>query len=327
MNREPLLEVQDLSVSFQTHLGKVRAVNHVSFSVYPKETVAIVGESGCGKSVTAQSIVKLIPMPPGKIEGGKVFLRGSELLSKSTYELENIRGREIGMIFQDPMTALNPTMRIGKQIMEGLIKHRKMSFLAARTESIELLHLVGISDPETRIEQYPHELSGGMRQRVMIAIALACNPHLLIADEPTTALDVTIQAQILELLKKIQKKTDAGIILITHDLGIVAGMCDRVLVMYAGQIIEEGSVEEIYYSPRHPYTQGLVRSIPRLDCLKGEKLLPICGAPPNLLSPPSGCRFSPRCPQAMRICQSTFPPLSSLSEEHKVRCWLEVKNE
>lgn len=322
---QELLTVENLTVSFQTYLGKVQAVRNVSFSVNYGETVAIVGESGCGKSVTAQTIMRLIPSPPGIIEQGSIRLEGSELLAKSNKEMERIRGREMGMIFQDPMTSLNPSMRVGKQIAEGLIKHRKLSTMAARLHTLELLNLVGISNPEKRIDQYPHEFSGGMRQRVVIAIALACSPKLLIADEPTTALDVTIQAQILDLMKEIQKKMQMSIILITHDLGIVAGMCDRVIVMYGGQIVERGTVEQIYNTPCHPYTRGLLRSIPRLDMDKQKELVPIYGTPPNLLNPPKGCAFCARCDQAMRICQSTSPPKFEVDEKHEVACWQKRK--
>jgi len=317
-----LLEVNNLCVSFRTYLGRVQAVRDVSFSVDYGETVAIVGESGCGKSVTAQAIMGLIPSPPGKVDQGSISFEGSELLLKSRREMERIRGKEVGMIFQDPMTSLNPTMRVGKQIMEGLIKHRGLSKREARHQAIEILKLVGINDPSRRLDQYPHEFSGGMRQRAIIAIALACEPKLLIADEPTTALDVTIQAQILDLMKKIQQKTRTSIILITHDLGIVAGMCDRVLVMYAGEIVERGSVEQIFNSPCHPYTQGLLRSVPRLDMDKEKELVPIYGTPPNLLNPPEGCSFCARCDYAMRICRTTTPPKEPIDEKHEVACWL-----
>ncbi len=316
-----LLKVENLCVSFRTYLGQVKAVRDISFSVGYGETLAIVGESGCGKSVTAQSIMRLIPTPPGNIDSGKILFEDSDLLAKSRTQMEGIRGKEIGMIFQDPMTSLNPTMRVGKQIMEGLIKHRGLSKPEARAQAIQLLNLVGMSDPEKRVDQYPHEFSGGMRQRVVIAIALACRPKLLIADEPTTALDVTIQAQILELMKSIQQKTETSIILITHDLGVVAGICDRVLVMYGGEIVESGTVDQIYKNPRHPYTQGLLRSVPRLDMDKQKELIPIYGTPPNLLNPPTGCSFCPRCASAMRICQSTPPPKEHIDEQHEVACW------
>lgn len=321
-NKQPLLNVKNLKVSFQTYLGEINAVRDISFEVYPGETVAIVGESGCGKSVTAQAIMGLITSPPGHISGGKILFGGDDLLKKSRNEMRRIRGKEMGMIFQDPMTSLNPTMRVGKQIMEGLRKHHSLSKHDAYKRAIEMLRLVRISNPEKRIEQYPHEFSGGMRQRAMIAISLACGPKLLFADEPTTALDVTIQAQILELMKSIQEKTQTSIVLITHDLGIVAGMCDRVLVMYGGQIMETGTIEQIYSHPFHPYTQGLLRSIPRLDMDKNKDLIPIYGTPPNLLNPPQGCPFHARCDQAMRICKMQAPQLTTTIEGSAAACWL-----
>ncbi len=321
-NNRPLLSVRNLKVSFKTYLGRVQAVRDISFDVYPGETVAIVGESGCGKSVTAQAIMGLISSPPGHISAEKILFDGGDLLKKSHREMRRIRGREMGMIFQDPMTSLNPTMRIGKQIMEGLRKHHSLSRQNAYKRAIEMLRLVRISNPERRIEQFPHEFSGGMRQRSMIAISLACDPKLLFADEPTTALDVTIQAQILELMKSIQEKTQTSIILITHDLGIVAGTCDRVIVMYGGQIVETGTVHQIFNHPFHPYTQGLLRSIPRLDMDKNKDLVPIYGTPPNLLNPPEGCPFCARCDRAMRICKMQAPPLISITEDSTAACWL-----
>lgn len=317
---KPLLKVNNLKICFHTYLGKVEAVRGISFEIMPGETVGIVGESGCGKSVTAQALLRLIPTPPGEIESGEIFFQEKELLNAPKKFMKQIRGKEIGMIFQDPMTSLNPTMRIGKQIMEGLCRHQKLPKQEAHKRALELLQLVEISNPEKRITQYPHEFSGGMRQRIMIAIALACNPKLLIADEPTTALDVTISAQILELMKTVQKKMGTSIILITHDLGVVAGMCDRVLVMYAGQIVESGSITEIFRNPLHPYTKGLLRSIPRLDMDRSTTLTPIFGTPPNLLNPPSGCAFCPRCESAMRICQQKEPPLHQHSSQ-TVTCW------
>jgi len=322
-----LLKVQNLSVSFRTYLGKVQAVRDVSFEVYEGETVAIVGESGCGKSVTAQSIMRLIPTPPGIVEGGQVLLEGEDLLKKSKKEMEKVRGKEISMIFQDPMTSLNPTMRVGKQIMEGLIKHHKLKPRVAKQQVVELLKLVGIPDPEKRINQYPHAFSGGMRQRVVIAIALACRPKLLIADEPTTALDVTIQAQILDLMKTIQSTLGTSIILITHDLGIVASTCDRVIVMYGGKVVESGTVKQIFKTPRHPYTHGLLRSVPSLHMKSENKLIPIDGTPPNLLNPPQGCAFCARCDYAMRICALKNPPLETIEQKHQVGCWLKRKDE
>ncbi|MFS1513290.1 ABC transporter ATP-binding protein [Chengkuizengella sp. SCS-71B] len=319
---EKLLQVKDLHVSFQTYSGEVQAVRGVSFDVDKGETVAIVGESGCGKSVTAQTIMKLIPMPPGEIKHGSILFNKEEIVTKSKNEMFDIRGKEIGMIFQDPMTSLNPTMKVGKQIREGLIKHQGMSSKAANERAIELLQLVEIPQPEKRINQYPHEFSGGMRQRAMIAIALACNPKLLIADEPTTALDVTIQAQILKLMKHLQKQMDTSIILITHDLGVVADLCDRIVVMYAGKVVEQGTKREIFKGPQHPYTRGLLRSIPRLDQEKETSLVPIFGTPPDLISPPEGCAFCERCDKAMNICKQEEPDLYKISESQHSRCWL-----
>ncbi|NDI33486.1 ABC transporter ATP-binding protein [Chengkuizengella sediminis] len=319
---EKLLEVKDLHVSFQTYSGEVQAVRGVSFDVLKGETVAIVGESGCGKSVTAQTIMKLIPMPPGEIKQGSILFNGEEIVTKSKKDMFEIRGKEIGMIFQDPMTSLNPTMKVGKQIREGLIKHQGLSPKAATERAIELLKLVEIPQPEKRINQYPHEFSGGMRQRAMIAIALASNPKLLIADEPTTALDVTIQAQILKLMKNLQKQMNTSIILITHDLGVVADLCDRIVVMYAGKVVEQGTKREIFKSPQHPYTRGLLRSIPRLDQEKATSLVPIFGTPPDLISPPKGCGFCDRCDDAMNICKQEDPDLYKISESQHSRCWL-----
>ncbi|MED1793918.1 ABC transporter ATP-binding protein [Brevibacillus nitrificans] len=320
---ERILDVKDLHVSFHTYAGEVKAVRGVNFHVNRGEAVAIVGESGCGKSVTAQTLMKLIPMPPGDIKKGEILFNGEDIVKKSNKEMESIRGKDIGMIFQDPMTSLNPTMTIGSQITEGLIKHQNMTRTAARDRAIELLTMVGIPQPEKRIEQYPHEFSGGMRQRAMIAIALACSPKLLIADEPTTALDVTIQAQILDLMKDLQKKTGTSIILITHDLGVVAEMCDRVIVMYAGKVIETGTVDDIFYNPQHPYTKGLLRSVPRLDLNRDEPLTPIFGTPPDLLRPPVGCGFTARCESAMRVCQEIDPDLSEVSTSQRAACWLQ----
>lgn len=319
---ENILEVNNLHVSFHTYGGEVKAVRGVNFEVKKGETIAIVGESGCGKSVTAQTIMKLIPMPPGEIKEGSIIFNGEEICSKSDDQMEKIRGKEIGMIFQDPMTSLNPTMKVGRQITEGLMKHQEMSREQAKERAIEMFHLVGIPQPESRVDQYPHEFSGGMRQRTMIAIALACNPNLLIADEPTTALDVTIQAQILELMKDIQKKMGTSIILITHDLGVVADMCDRIVVMYAGKVVETGTLDEIFYRPQHPYTKGLLKSVPRLDTNKNEALTPIFGTPPDLLNPPKGCAFCARCESAMKICQDNDPILEKVEGNHESACWL-----
>ncbi|HZG55906.1 ABC transporter ATP-binding protein [Paenibacillus sp.] len=319
---ETILEVKDLQVSFNVRGGEVQAVRGVSFDVKKGEAVAIVGESGCGKSVTAQTIMRLIPNPPGVIKNGSIRFKGEELTKKSEKEMEAVRGKDIGMIFQDPMTSLNPTLTIGRQITEGLIKHQKMSRNAAKERAIEILKLVGIPNPEARFAQYPHEFSGGMRQRAMIAIALACNPALLIADEPTTALDVTIQAQILTLMKDLQTRLGTSIILITHDLGVVADMCDRVIVMYAGKVVETGTKWEVFKNPKHPYTRGLLRSVPRLDQKKDEELIPIIGTPPDLIKPPAGCGFCARCDEAMEICQTRDVDMTEISPSHKAACWL-----
>lgn len=320
---EKLLEVNDLRVNFKVRGGIVKAVRGVNFHVNKGEAVAIVGESGCGKSVTAQSLMRLIPTPPAETSGSINF-KGKEILKMSNSEMEGIRGKEMGMIFQDPMTSLNPTLTIGRQITEGLIKHQGMSSEAARDRAIEMLTLVGIPNPASRVNQYPHQFSGGMRQRAMIAIALACNPSLLIADEPTTALDVTIQAQIMRVMKDLQHKLGTSIILITHDLGVVADMCDRVIVMYAGKVVETGTKWEIFKNPKHPYTRGLLRSVPRLDQKKDEPLVPIFGMPPDLIKPPTGCSFCARCDEAMRICLDNDPALLAVegSGSHASACWL-----
>ena len=317
-----VLEIKDLRVSFFSHFGEIKAVRGVNFDVHEGEALGIVGESGCGKSVTAHSIMGLIPSPPGKIVGGSIKLLGKELANLPQKEMQNIRGKDISMIFQDPMTSLNPTMKVGQQIVEGLVKHQGMQKDVARIKAVEMLKLVGIPTPERRAEQYPHEFSGGMRQRVMIALALACNPKLLIADEPTTALDVTVQAQILDLMKHLKDQIKTSIIFITHDLGVVAGICSRVAVMYAGQVIETGTVEEIFYKPQHPYTWGLLQSIPRLDEKEHVKLSSIDGQPPDLFAPPKGCSFAPRCEFAMQVCQTEAPEITNLSETHKCSCWL-----
>jgi oligopeptide transport system ATP-binding protein len=317
-----LLKIEDLQVSFFTYAGEVQSVRGINFSIEKGEAIAIVGESGCGKSVTAQSITRLIPIPPGKIKSGKVLFEGKDLTKATEKEMEGIRGKDIGTIFQDPMTSLNPTMTIGRQITEGLIKHLKMSNEQAKARAIEMLGLVGIPNPESRYAQYPHEFSGGMRQRAMIAIALASNPKLLIADEPTTALDVTIQAQIIDLMRDLKTKLDTAIILITHDLGVVADLAERVLVMYGGKIVESGDVKEIFYTPKHPYTWGLLKSVPRLDDNDKERLIPILGQPPDLFKPPAGCPFYPRCDYAMKICVTHMPSMEQISEGHHAACWL-----
>lgn len=317
-----VLEVTDLHVSFHTYAGEVKAVRGVNFNVGQGETVAIVGESGCGKSVTAKSIMRLLPSPPAQYKRGSIQFQGKDLLDVTEKEMQTIRGNQISMIFQDPMTSLNPTMKIGNQIMEAILKHNDMSKKDAIEKAVEMLKLVGIPQPDKRVNQYPHEFSGGMRQRAMIAMALACNPRLLIADEPTTALDVTIQAQILELMKKIQEETGTSIIIITHDLGVVAEMADRVVVMYAGQVIESGTVKELFAKPQHPYTIGLLNSVPRLDMDKKQPLAPIIGTPPDLIDPPEGCPFYARCKYAMRVCEHHDPELDEVSPNQFAACWL-----
>ncbi|WLR51586.1 ABC transporter ATP-binding protein [Bacillus tianshenii] len=322
---EKVLEVKDLKISFHTFAGEVQAVRGVNFHVNEGETLAIVGESGSGKSVTTQSIMRLIPMPPGEIKDGEILFQGDDLVKKTNAQMEKVRGKDIAVIFQDPMTALNPTMKVGRQIMEGMMKHRKVSQSEAKKRAIELLNLVGIPYPEKRVDQYPHEFSGGMRQRAMIAVALSSDPKLLIADEPTTALDVTIQAQILELLKDIQKKTNTSIIFITHDLGVVANVADRVAVMYGGKIVETGTVDEVFYNPKHPYTWGLLASMPSLDTDDG-KLQAIPGSPPDLTNPPKGDAFAARNPYAMKIDFEMEPPMFKVSETHYAATWLLHEN-
>ncbi|RHW34965.1 ABC transporter ATP-binding protein [Lysinibacillus yapensis] len=321
--RKKLLEVNDLKINFKTYAGIVQAVRGVSFELYEGETLAIVGESGSGKSVTSNSIMKLIPQPPGIYAGGEILFEGRDLIPLTEKEMSKVRGNDIAMIFQDPMTALNPTMRVGRQITEVILKHnKKVSKEEAKQRAIKLLDLVGIPMPEKRFKQYPHEFSGGMRQRVVIAIALAADPKLLIADEPTTALDVTIQAQILELMKDIQKKSNTSIIFITHDLGVVANVADRVAVMYAGQIVEYGTVNDIFYNPRHPYTWGLLGSMPDLKNDAEEELRTIPGSPPDLIHPPIGDAFAARNEFAMAIDYEQEPPMFKVSETHYAKTWL-----
>lgn len=318
---KPLLEVKNLHTHFFTKTGVVRAVDGVNFDVKPGETLGIVGESGSGKSITAMSILGLIPSPPGRIVDGEILFKGEDLLKKSENQMRQIRGKEISMVFQDPMTSLNPVFSVEKQMVETVLAHEKVTKKQARERAIELLNLVGIPDPSKRVKNYPHEFSGGMRQRVMIAMALACNPSLLIADEPTTALDVTIQAQILELFKKMQKELDMAIIMITHDLGVVAEVCDRVLVMYAGKPAEFTDTKKLFDQGKHPYTLGLMNSIPKISPNK-EKLIPITGLPPNLGDLPKGCSFAPRCKHVMDSCFSIDPTLQEIDENHFVRCLL-----
>ncbi|ELK46079.1 ABC transporter ATP-binding protein [Halobacillus sp. BAB-2008] len=319
---EKILDIRDLHVSFTTFGGEVQAVRGVNLELYQGETLAIVGESGCGKSVTANSIMRLIPEPPGWIKQGSILFKGQDMTKLSQKQIRSIRGVDISMIFQDPMTALNPTLTVGDQLTEGLKQHRKISNKEAKAQAVSMLNLVGIPNPDERMKQYPHQFSGGMRQRIVIAMALICEPELLIADEPTTALDVTIQAQILQLFRKIQKETGVSIILITHDLGVVAKIADRIAVMYAGKVVETGTRREIFYTPNHPYTKGLLHSVPRLD-QKGEKLIPIEGTPPDLFAPPEGCPFTARCPAAMEVCGRVQPVHTELSTTHAVECWLQ----
>ena len=321
----PLLQVRNLRTQFFTQDGIVHAVNGISFEVSKGETLGIVGESGCGKSVSMLSIMRLIPQPPGKIVGGEVIFEGHDLLKLSEDGIRRIRGNKIAMIFQDPMTSLNPVLTIGQQISEAITLHLGMSRQQARKRSIELLEKVGIPDAAKRIDDYPHQFSGGMRQRVMIAMGLSCSPQLLIADEPTTALDVTIQAQIIDLIKELKAEMGMAVIWITHDLGVVAGLADRVIVMYAGYIVEHAPVKALYQDPRMPYTLGLLRSIPRLDEQRKTRLSSIEGLPPDLINLPEGCPFAPRCPFTMEKCLVEVPPLAPAgSDEHLAACWVDV---
>ncbi|WP_439573190.1 ABC transporter ATP-binding protein [Phreatobacter sp.] len=317
---DTVLEVEDLKTHFRTERGFFKAVDGVSFSVARGRTLGIVGESGCGKSVTSLSIMGLVPEPPGIRAGGRILLEGQDLLAMSRGEMEAMRGNRIAMIFQEPMTSLNPVHRVGDQIVEGLVKHRNLSRAEARAQAIELLRLVRIPSPESRVDSYPHEMSGGMRQRVMIAIALACEPELLIADEPTTALDVTIQAQILDLMRDLKSRLGMAIILITHDLGVVAEMCDDVVVMYAGKVVERAPVEALFGDAQHPYTLGLLGSVPRLDADQ-SRLQTIEGMVPTPETMPSGCRFAPRCTLASAQCYADMPPLRMIAARHEVACF------
>ncbi len=315
-----LLSVRNLKTSFFTHVGEVKAVRGISFDVNEGEVLGIVGESGSGKSVTSLSIMGLLQYP-GRVVDGEILLNGEDILTYSKNQMRKVRGKEIAMIFQDPMTSLNPVYTIGNQIMEMILEHEKMSRREARARAIEMLKLVGIPAAEKRIDSYPHEFSGGMRQRVMIALALSCNPKLLIADEPTTALDVTIQAQILNLIKKLNKQFGMTTMLITHDLGVVATVCDKVAVMYGGLIMEYGTVDEIFYHPRHPYTMGLLGSIPHVDGGEKRRLIPIDGTPPDLINPPKGCPFSTRCKYCMNVCTREQPPYFA-EDKHRTMCWM-----
>jgi oligopeptide transport system ATP-binding protein len=318
---QPLLEVKNLKTQFFTQDGVVKAVDDVSFYVMPGETLGVVGESGSGKSMTGLSLMRLIPNPPGKIVNGEILFNGSDIRKMSEEQVRSIRGNDIAMIFQDPMTSLNPVLTINRQISESLQLHMGMNKSQARARAVELLELVGIPNATERVDQYPHQFSGGMRQRVMIAMALSCDPKLLIADEPTTALDVTIQAQILDLMRNLQSETGAGVLLITHSMGVVAGMADRVQVMYAGHIIETADTGEMFANPRHPYTVGLMQSIPRLDASRREKLRPIRGMPPDLIDLPDMCPFTPRCNYASEKCEQKNPPLMEVKPGHYSACW------
>lgn len=322
-----LLEVKDLRVSFFTPAGEVKAVGGISYDLNYGEVMGIVGESGSGKSVEAYSIMGLL-QAPGKVIGGTITFEGEDVLAKSKDEMTQFRGNKVAMIFQNPMTCLNPVYTIGNQLVEALRTHNKdISKADAKKKAMEMLELVGINNVEKRMKQYPHEFSGGMRQRVMIAMGLICSPQLLIADEPTTALDVTIQAQILELMKELQKKTHMGIVFITHNLGVVAEICDKVSVMYAGKIVEQGLVNDIFYNPSHPYTRGLLRSMPRVDADSYERLIPIDGTPVDMLNTPDGCPFAPRCEECMHVCLKKMPPYVELGDGHRSACWLCVKKQ
>lgn len=320
---EKILDVKNLKVSYHTYAGEVQSVRGVSFYLNKGETLAIVGESGCGKSVTSKAIMNLISCPPGEIkEGSEVIFDGKEVLKMGEKELETLRGGDISMIFQDPMTSLNPTMKVGNQIAESIMIHKSLNKKQAFEEAVKMLKTVNIPNADKRANQYPHQFSGGMRQRAMIAIALACNPKILIADEPTTALDVTIQAQIMELMHELQEKLGTAIILITHDLGVVAGAAHRIQVMYSGLIVERGTTDEIFENPQHPYTWALLQSVPRLDTSNKGELYSLNGTPPDLLKPPVGCPFAARCAYCMQICKEEMPKETEISKTHSVSCWL-----
>ncbi|MGF1470251.1 MAG: ABC transporter ATP-binding protein [Rubrobacteraceae bacterium] len=317
-----ILEVRDLQVSFKSYAGEVQAVRDVNFDLRRGETLAIVGESGSGKSVTAKSLMRLLPESNSRIKGGVALFEDRNLLELSEKQMQKVRGPKIAMVFQDPMTSLDPTMKIGRQIVESLKKHYGLPRAEAKERAVDLLKMVGIPNPQDRVDSYPHQFSGGMRQRVVIAIALACDPEILIADEPTTALDVTIQAQILDLLRELQEENGTSIILITHDLGVVANAAHRVAVMYSGRLVETGTVREIFYQPKHPYTWGLLTSVPLPTADRSQELIPIPGSPPDPLDPPQACPFAARCPHTMRICTEEMPELTRFSEEHRAACWL-----
>ncbi len=322
--REVILDVRNLKVEFDTQDGVVHAVNGISYQLHKGETLGIVGESGCGKSVSVLSIMRLLPSPPARIAEGEIWFMGQNLLTLPEAEMRRVRGSKVAMVFQDPMTSLNPVLTIGYQLIEPLRLHLGMEEDEARERAAELLRMVGIPEAEKRLDDYPHQFSGGMRQRVMIAMALACNPALLIADEPTTALDVTIQAQIVDLVKRLQDQLGMALIWITHDLGVVAGLAERVIVMYAGFIVEDALVDDLYENPRHPYTKALLRSLPRMDGSPGEKLETIEGLPPDLIQLPRGCPFAPRCKYAKEICFEQNPPLEEIAPGHRLACWVDV---
>jgi len=322
MTDEVILQVRDLKTYFTVDEGIVKAVDGVSFDLHKGETLGIVGESGSGKSVTNLSVINLIPMPPGKIAGGTVEYHGKDLLKMSQSDIRQIRGNKISMIFQDPMTSLNPFLRISTQMIETIVLHQGLDNDKAKEKAVEMLKLAGIPAPEKRIDQYPHQFSGGMRQRVMIAMALSCNPEILIADEPTSALDVTIQAQILEIIKELTHRLGTAVILITHSLGVVAGMCDTLCVMYAGRVVERGRTVDIFEDPKHPYTIGLIKSVPRLDRENSERLYSIQGQPPNVIDLPDCCPFYPRCEKAMDICKQKYPQAAAFENGRAVSCWL-----
>ncbi len=320
--KEHLLDVRDLRVSFDTHAGEVQAVRGVSFHLDEGETLAIVGESGCGKSVCMQTLMQLLPSPPVRLKNGEILWRGLNIAAWTDKQMERLRGSELAMIFQDSMTSLNPTMRVGKQMCEGIIRHQKVSKAQAKKIAVDMLSQVGLPDADKAYTRYPHTMSGGQRQRVMIAIALACNPKILIADEPTTALDVTLQAQMLDIMKRLQKTHHTAIILITHDLGVVAKMADRIAVMYAGEIMEAGDARQVFYEPAHPYTWGLLGSMPNMLTDTGTDLYTIPGTPPDLYAPPEGCPFAARCTYAMECCLKAEPPVMENAPGHTCRCWL-----
>ena len=319
---ERLLTVEDLQISFSTYAGEVQAVRGVSFYLDRGETLVIVGESGCGKSVSMQTVMRILPMPPAQVKKGKITYKGEDILAKTDKEMEQYRGKEFSIIFQDSMTSLNPTMKIGRQMMEGIIKHQKIESKNAKQIAIEMLAKVGLPNPEQIFKRYPHTLSGGQRQRVMIAMAISCKPSILFADEPTTALDVTMQDQILDIMNDLKKETGTTIILVTHNLGVVAKMADRIAVMYAGQIVESGLARQIFYNPKHPYTWGLLGAMPGMNQSTQEKLYSIKGAPPDLFAPPQGCAFAGRCEYCMQACQKEMPPEFMEESGHMVRCWL-----